>query len=247
MTPDERARYARHLSLPDIGEAGQAKLAAGRVLVVGAGGLGSPAALYLAAAGVGAIGLMDHDRVDLSNLQRQILHATADVGRLKVESGAATLNALNPHVRVTACPEAFTAAWAAANLAGWDVVIDATDRFASKFAIARGCAAAGRPSCHAGIAGHAGHALTVLPGRSACYGCVFGEAEHAVEPPPAGPFGFVPGVLGAIQAAETVKLLLGAGKGLSDRLLLFDAWTMELRTTPVQRRAGCAVCGALGK
>ncbi len=243
FTPEEQQRYARQLALPEIGTAGQAKLRAGRVLVIGAGGLGSPAALYLAAAGVGTLGLMDGDAVDLSNLQRQILHATADVGRRKVESAAAKLRALNPQTELRLFPERFTAANAAARLADFNFVVDATDNFASKFLIADACHAAGRPYAHAGILRFHGQVMTVLPGKTACYRCVFEQQPPETGASPQGPLGVVPGVLGTLQAAEAIKFLLGLGQLLTDRLLTFDALTLRFREVPVKRQPHCRLCG----
>jgi molybdopterin/thiamine biosynthesis adenylyltransferase len=239
MTP---GRYERQLALPEIGPAGQRRLAASRVLVVGAGGLGSPAAFYLAAAGIGTLGIMDGDAVEASNLQRQILHATSDLGRPKVESAARALRALNPDIEVRPIPARLTRANGPALLARYDFVVDATDSFASKFLVAELCHAAGRPYTHAGIAGFCGQVLTVLPGQSACYACVF-EAPPPAEPgPPQGPLGAVPGVVGAIQATEAIKHLLGGGERLIDRLFIYDAWRMTARCVRVRRRRDCPLC-----
>jgi molybdopterin-synthase adenylyltransferase len=245
FTPAQQARYARHLTLPQIGEAGQRRLSEGRVLVVGAGGLGSPAAFYLAAAGVGRIGIMDGDAVELSNLQRQVLHRTADVGRPKVKSAAETLRALNPKIEVCPMPERLTLDNGPRVLADYDVVVDATDNFASKFLIADLCHATGKPAVHGGIAQFYGQALTVRPGRSACYRCVF-EQPPAPEPgPPSGSLGAVPGVIGSVQATEAIKLLLGAADGelLVNRIFVYDAWRLTARCVRVARRADCPLCG----
>ncbi len=245
LTSAQAARYARHLTLPQIGAAGQAKLSAGRVLVVGAGGLGSPAAFYLAAAGVGRIGIMDGDVVEPSNLQRQLLHRTADLGRLKVDSAAERLRALNPEIEVCPVPELLTGLNGPRVLAGYDVIIDATDSFASKFLIADLCQSAGKPYVHGGIAQFYGQALTVRPGRSACCRCVF-EAPPAPEADvPRGPLGAVAGVIGSVQATEAIKLLLGGADGelLINRLFVYDAWRMTARCVRVARRPGCLTCG----
>jgi len=244
LTPAQRARYARHLSLPQIGEEGQRRLSEGRVLVVGAGGLGSPAALYLAAAGVGRIGIMDGDAVEPSNLQRQILHGTADLGRPKAESAAESLRALNPEVDVRPMAERLTAENGPRVLAEYDAVVDATDSFASKFLIAELCHAAGKPYAHGGIAQFTGQVLTVRPGLSACLRCVF-ERPPEPEPGPArGPLGAVTGVIGSVQAAEAIKLLLGIPDAelLVNRVFVFDAWRMTARVVRVARRPGCALC-----
>ena len=245
LTDDRRARYARQLSLPQIGEAGQRKLSEGRVLVVGAGGLGSPAAFYLAAAGVGRLGIMDGDVVEASNLQRQILHRTADIGRPKVESAAEALRALNPEVEVRPMAERLTADNGPRVLADYDVVVDATDTFAAKFLIAELCHAAGTPYVHGGIAQFCGQALTVLPGRSACCRCVFDQVPAQEAGPASGPLGAVPGVIGCVQATEAVKLLLGAEERalLVNRVWVYDAWRATARCVRVVRREGCPTCG----
>lgn len=238
----QKARYARHLELPEIGAAGQARLAAGSVLVVGVGGLGSPAALYLAAAGVGRIGVMDGDTVELSNLQRQILHRTADVGRPKAASAADALHALNPEITIIPIPQHLTAANGREMIEGYDVVIDATDSFAAKFLIADLCHAAGRPVVHGGIRAFEGSAMTVIPGRSACYRCVFEQPPTAEEDTSRGPLSTLPGVIGTVQATEAIKLLLGAPPEtlLIDRLFVFNAWHLTARTVRVTRRNGCS-------
>lgn len=242
LTLDQNSRYARHLSLPQIGAEGQQKLLTSRVLVIGAGGLGSPAALYLAAAGVGKIGLVDSDVVDLSNLQRQILHSTADLNVPKVESASRKLVALNPDVNVMPYRARFQADNAAELLGDYQVVLDATDNFASKFGIAEACHKYNKPYVHAGILAFQGQVMTVLPGQTACYRCVFGDA-----PPPAGlpsgPMGPVPGVIGAIQAMEAIKYLLNMGELLTDRLLVFNALTMRFREVSVARNPRCTICG----
>ena len=245
LSQSQQERYARHLTLPQIGTAGQARLSEGRVLVVGAGGLGSPAAFYLAAAGVGRIGVMDGDVVEPSNLQRQLLHRTDDIGRHKVTSAVETLRALNPEIDVCPLPERLTNDNGQRVLVDYDIVIDATDNFAAKFLIADLCHAAGKPYVHGGIAQFYGQALTVRPGRSACYRCVF-EAPPAPEEGPArGPLGAVPGVIGSIQATEAIKLLLGVADNalLINRLFVYDAWLMTARCVRVTRRPECPLCG----
>ena len=239
---EQRERYARHLSLPEIGEAGQARLGAARVLVAGVGGLGSPAAYYLVAAGVGTVGLADSDRVDPSNLQRQILHATKDVGRLKVESAAEKLSALNPDVDVRAHPERLTKENAAGVFSAYDFVIDATDNFASKFMIADVCHKLKKPYSHAGIMKFMGQTMTVLPGRTACYRCVFEQEPPENGGKPQGPLGSVPGVLGAIQATEAIKFILGVGELLTNALLVYDALDMSFRRLQVRKNDRCPLC-----
>ena len=241
FTSAQRARYARQLALPEIGESGQTRLAEARILIVGAGGLGSPAAYYLAAAGIGTLGLVDDDVVEASNLQRQILHGTADIGRLKIESAAERLQALNPEVRVRPHPERFSAASASHLLSAYDFVIDATDNFASKFQIADACLAAGKPYSHAGIDRFLGQTMTVAPGKSACYRCLFETPPPTKTDAPQGPLGAVPGVIGAIQATEAIKYVLGLGELLLNRILVYDALKLQFRSVAVHRRVSC-VC-----
>ena len=244
LSDSQRQRYARHFALPEIGEAGQEKLLAGRVLVIGLGGLGSPAAFYLAAAGVGTLGLADADVVEPSNLQRQILHATPDIGRPKTESAADKIRALNPDVRVKLYSERFARNNAPALLREYDFVVDATDNFASKYFIAEACHAAGRAYSHAGIQAFTGETMTILPGRTACYRCLFEEPVPPDPETPRGPLGTVPGVIGTIQAAEAIKYLLGIGELLVNRLLVYDALAATFREIPVQRNPACPLCGA---
>jgi adenylyltransferase/sulfurtransferase len=245
LTDPQRERYSRQIVLPEIGTEGQERLLASRVLVVGAGGLGSPAAMYLAAAGVGVLGIADDDTVALSNLQRQILHRTADVGRPKVESAADNIAALNADVAVRTHPQRLTPGDGRALVEGYEFVIDATDNFESKFAIADVCHAAAVPYSHAGISRFMGQTMTVVPGETACYRCVFGTVPEPRESDlrPEGPLGPVPGVIGAIQATEAIKFLLGAGDLLTNRLLTYDALAMEFRTIDVKRNPSCPLCG----
>lgn len=243
MTLDakQRERYARHLSLPEIGKAGQGKLKQGRVLIIGTGGLGSPAAYYLAAAGISTIGLMDADIVEMSNLQRQILHFTPDLGRPKIESAAEKLKALNPDVKIQVYQKRLTQENASGILPCFDFIIDATDNFPSKVMIADACHAAKKPYSHAGILRFFGQTMTVIPGQTACYRCVF---ESPPEDPKVsqGPLGAVPGVIGAIQAIEAIKYLLNLGNLLTNRLLTFDALKMKFREVPVKRNLHCRLC-----
>ena len=242
LSSEQRERYARHLSLPEIGEAGQARLGAARVLVVGVGGLGSPAAYYLVAAGIGTVGIADSDRVDLSNLQRQILHATKDVGRLKVESAAEKLIALNPTVCIRPHLERLTRENAAGVFSAYDFIVDATDNFASKFMIADVCHELNKPYSHAGILKFMGQTMTVLPGKTACYRCVFEKEPPESHGKPQGPLGSVPGVIGAIQATEALKFSLGIGDLLTDSLLIYDALEMSFRRLQVKRNEQCPLC-----
>lgn len=246
LNEEQVDRYSRHIILSEVGGTGQEKLLAGKVLIVGAGGLGSPAALYLAAAGVGVLGMMDHDVVELSNLQRQVIHFTPDLGRPKTESAAAKLRALNPDVTVRTYGERLTAANALRILADYDFVIDGTDSFGAKFLIADACHFAHKPYSHAGILKFGGQTMTVLPGTSACYRCVFRNA-----PPPgavpscsqAGVLGVVAGTIGVLQATDAIKFLLGAGDLLTDRILTYDALRTEFRKISVARSPKCPLCG----
>ncbi|MEW6490240.1 MAG: HesA/MoeB/ThiF family protein, partial [Thermodesulfobacteriota bacterium] len=242
LTEHEILRYSRQIILPEVGGAGQERLKRARVLVVGAGGVGAPAALYLAAAGVGTLGICDDDRVDLTNLQRQVIHATKDLGRPKAAAAAERLRVLNPEIRVEEHPVRLRAANALAILAGYEAVVDGSDTFASKFLVNDACAAAGVPHVFAGILGFQGQLLTVLPGRGPCYRCFFREA-----PPPgsvptcaqAGILGPVAGVLGSLQALEVLKLLLGIGEPAAGRLILFDGLGLAWREVAIHRDPRC--------
>ncbi|HBA83790.1 MAG TPA: adenylyltransferase [Verrucomicrobia bacterium] len=246
LTEQQIERYSRHIILPEVGGRGQGKLLASRVLLVGAGGLGSPALLYLAAAGVGTIGLVDGDVVDLTNLQRQIAHTTADVGRDKVESAAEKCRAINPDVKVRMYPEHLRADNALDILKDYDFVLDGTDSFAAKFLVADACHFAGKPYSHAGILRFEGQTMTVIPGQTGCYRCLFREP-----PPPnavpscsqAGVLGVLAGIMGAIQAAEAAKYVLGLGELLTNRLLVFDALKMTFRNIGFSRNPACPLCG----
>jgi len=246
FTDEQIERYSRNMLLDQVGVEGQERLLQGRVLIIGAGGLGAPAALYLAAAGVGTLGLVDPDSVDLSNLQRQVIHHTPDVGRPKVASAAAKLRSLNPEVRVVEHHLAAEASNLPGLLAGYDFVIDGTDNFPTKFLINDACFFASKPFSHAGILRFDGQLMTVLPGKSACYRCVF-----RAPPPPgvvptcsqAGILGAVAGVIGCLQATEALKFLLGRQDLLTDALLTWNALSMEFRKVPVRRSPRCPVCG----
>lgn len=237
-------RYARHLSLPEIGAAGQGRLLSARVLLIGVGGLGSPAGFYLAAAGVGTLGVMDGDVLEASNLQRQIAHTTADLGRPKVASAQRAFEGLNPDCRVRKISERLTAANAARVLADFDFVVDATDNFDSKFLIADACHAARKPYSHAGIREFFGQTMTVIPGTSACYRCLFDAPPEGPAGAPRGPVGALPGVIGSLQALEAIKFISGCGTLLTDRLLTFDALKMSFRVVNVRRNPHCRLCGS---
>ncbi|TLY38195.1 MAG: molybdopterin-synthase adenylyltransferase MoeB [Nitrospirae bacterium] len=244
---EQVTRYSRHILLPEVGGKGQKKIGQARVLVIGAGGLGSPVALYLAAAGVGTIGIIDSDVVDLSNLQRQVIHHTDDVGRPKVESAKAKIQALNPSVEVETHYSRLTADNALDIIGGYDLVVDGVDNFPAKFLINDACFFAKKPLVHGGILRFDGRVFTILPGQSACYRCVFKQP-----PPPgmvascqeAGVIGALAGVIGTIQATEVLKLILGKGRPLTDRLLDYDARLTRFREIKIRKNPHCPLCGA---
>jgi molybdopterin-synthase adenylyltransferase len=240
---NETRRYARQMALAEVGAGGQRRLSDAKVLIVGAGGLGSPVGLYLAAAGLGAIGVVDDDVVDIGNLQRQVVFADADVGKPKVECFRERLLHLNPGVTVAAIRERFTADNAEAMVAPWDFVVDATDNFATKFLIADVCHRAAKPYSHAGIERFVGQTMTVIPGKTCCYRCLFDGPPRVPSVPPAGPMGPVPGVIGSIQAMEAMKCVVGFGHLLTNRLLRYDALAGTCRVIPAARSASCPLCG----
>jgi len=239
-------RYSRHIMLKEVGGKGQERLLNGRILIIGVGGLGSPIALYLAAAGVGTIGIADADEVELSNLQRQISHNTGDIGRPKVISAKEKMEAMNPDITVNTYQMRINAGNIKAIIEDYDFIIDATDNFASKFLINDACVLSGIPFSHGGILRFDGQTITVKPGKSTCYRCIFPT------PPPddlipacsqAGVMGVLPAVIGSIQATEAIKYLLGTGELLTGRLLIYDALHMKFREVPVRKNPGCPVCG----
>ncbi|WP_435102891.1 molybdopterin-synthase adenylyltransferase MoeB [Arhodomonas sp. AD133] len=244
---DLRQRYARQINLPEVGEAGQARLAEARVLVIGAGGLGSPAALYLAAAGVGTLGMVDDDVVDRSNLQRQVLHAEARVGMPKVYSAQATLRGLNPGLRFVPHAVRLTADNAEQLVSDYDLVLDGSDNFATRYALNDACVPRGIPLLHAAVYRFEGQASVVWPARGGpCYRCLFPEpppAELAPSCAEAGVLGVLPGLLGMIQATEALKILLDLGEVPLGRLLCVDALRSEYRSLQVFRDPACSVCG----
>lgn len=246
FTDDQIARYSRHIILPEVGSKGQKKINTGRALLIGAGGLGSPVAYYLAAAGVGTIGMIDDDVVDLSNLQRQILHTTADVGKSKAVSGKEKLQALNPDCRVVAYQERLTASNIMEIIKEYDVVVDGTDNFGTRFIANDACVMVKKPFFHGAVLRFFGQAMTVLPGEGPCYRCIFPEPPAPGTTPTcsqAGILGVIPGTIGLIQATEVLKYLLGLGDLLVGKLLTYDALTMEFNKVGIQKNPDCPVCG----
>jgi molybdopterin/thiamine biosynthesis adenylyltransferase/rhodanese-related sulfurtransferase len=246
LTSSERARYSRHLLLPEIGEAGQRRLKAGRVLCVGAGGLGSPAALYLAAAGVGTIGIVDFDVVDESNLQRQIIHGTESVGRSKLESARDRIASINPEVVVETFETRFSVANAQSLVEAFDVILDGTDNFPARYLVNDACVLYKRPNAWGSIHRFEGQAAVFAAPGGPCYRCLHPE------PPPeglvpscaeAGVLGVLPGVIGTIQATEAIKLIVGVGEPLIGRFLIYDALKMRFRELKLRQDPECPVCG----
>jgi len=245
LSQEQKTRYSRHLLIPEVGSTGQAKLLGSSVLLIGAGGLGSPAALYLAAAGVGTIGLVDFDVVDLSNLQRQVLHNSERIGHKKVDSAKATINALNPDVKVVAHEEMLTATNVDRLIEGYDVILDGTDTFDTRYVLNDAAVAAGIPVVHASVFRFEGQLTTFIPYEGPCYRCLY-----PTPPPPelapgcsvAGVLGVVPGILGLLQTNEVLKLLLGIGEPLAGRLVLFDALATEFTELKLRRDPSCPVC-----
>ncbi|MDR1577426.1 MAG: HesA/MoeB/ThiF family protein [Deltaproteobacteria bacterium] len=246
LTSDQLTRYSRNILIQEIGPIGQKKLLASRVLVIGLGGLGSPAALYLAAAGVGTIGLADGDQVELSNLQRQILHVTPNIGRPKVDSARRAVLALNPEIKVRVFGERVTAANILGLIQDYDFVLDGTDSFAAKFLINDACVSQGKPFCHAGVIRFQGQLTTYSPGRP-CYRCLFEELPAPGGAPTCGQEGIVgavAGVTGGLQALEAIKYLTNAGTVLSGSLLTINGLTMEFRKVKFPQNPACSACGA---
>ena len=245
FSPEQAKRYSRHIIMPQVGGAGQRRLLEAKVLLIGAGGLGSPAALYLAAAGVGTMGIVDFDEVDLTNLQRQLLHRTQDVGRPKVDSAEDTIASLNPDVKVVKHREPLSSANALEVMEPYDIVIDGSDNFPTRYLVNDATVMLGKPCVHGSIFLFEGQASTFIPGKG-CYRCLY-----PTPPPPgmvpscaeAGVLGVLPGIVGSIQAGETIKLILDLGETLTGRLLLFDALEMSFRTVKVPRNSECPVCG----
>jgi adenylyltransferase/sulfurtransferase len=246
LSPDEIKRYSRHLIMPEVGMDGQRKLKAGSVLCIGAGGLGSPAAMYLAAAGIGRIGIVDFDVVDFSNLQRQLLHGTKDVGRTKNESAKSRLNDLNPHVHVDTYETALSSQNALQLFREYDVILDGTDNFPTRYLVNDACVLTGKPNAYGSIFRFEGQASVFATAGGPCYRCLYPEP-----PPPGlvpscaegGVLGVLPGIIGVIQATETVKLILGIGEPLIGRFMIYDALRMKFRELKLRKDPECPVCG----
>ncbi len=246
LTANEVARYSRHLILPEVGMDGQRKLKAAKVLCVGAGGLGSPVALYLAAAGVGTIGIVDFDKVDISNLQRQIMHGTPDIGRSKLESARDRLNAINPEVKVVLHDEALSSANAMQVFAPYDIILDGTDNFPTRYLVNDACVLLGKPNAYGSIFRFEGQASVFATKDGPCYRCLYPEP-----PPPGlvpscaegGVLGVLPGMIGMIQATEAIKVILGVGEPLIGRFLIYDALKMKFRELKLRKDPECPVCG----
>jgi len=251
LTPEQSRRYSRHLLIPEIGEKGQHKLLDAKVLLIGAGGLGSPAALYLAAAGVGTIGIVDDDTVDLSNLQRQVLHGSDDIGRPKVESAKETIESLNPDVNVVVHSLRLTKENVLDIFCDYDVIVDGSDNFSTRYFVNDACVLLDKPQVHGSIFRFDGQ-VTVFDTRqqdAPCYRCLYPEPpppELAPNCAEAGVLGVLPGTIGMIQATEAVKLILGIGETLTGRLLMYDAMAMSFRTLKLKRDPNCPMCGPGG-
>ena len=247
LTPAELGRYARHVTIPDVGIEGQRKLRAARVLCIGAGGLGSPIAMYLAAAGVGKIGIVDPDVVDLSNLQRQILHGQGDVNRLKLDSARDTLSEINPHVEVETFPVRFTSENAREISEGYDLIVDGTDNFATRYLSNDLAVLTGKPNVYGSIFRFEGQVSVFSPAHGGpCYRCLFPEPPEPGQVPSCaegGVLGVLPGIVGCLQANEAIKVIIGIGEPLIGRLVHFDALKFRFRELKLRRDPECPVCG----
>lgn len=246
LTPEQVERYSRQIMIPDFGGTGQIRLRESKVLVIGAGGLGSPAAFYLTAAGIGTLGIVDHDQVELSNLQRQILHSTLDLGKEKLQSAREKLSRFNPEVEIQTYSTLLDEANAPEIFALYDFIIDGSDNFATKFVVNDAAVSLKKPFSHAGILRFQGQTMTVIPQKSACYRCVFREPPPPGEIPgceQAGILGAIAGTIGSIQATEAIKFLIGMEEDLLvDRLLVYDAKKLNFRTVEVRRDPRCQAC-----
>ncbi|MBI2328421.1 MAG: HesA/MoeB/ThiF family protein [Chloroflexi bacterium] len=242
LTPEEQERYDRQIKIKGIGEAGQEKLKQAKVIVVGSGGLGAPAAIYLAAAGVGTIGIVDYDRVELSNLNRQILHWDSDIGRSKVDSAVEKLSQLNPDVKIEAIEETVSEANVSRLLAGFDLVVDGLDNLSTRYLLNKAAIESNIPLVHGTVYGLEGRAMTVIPGKTACLRCVY---RGLIPPGKCPAVGVIPAVIGCIQATEAIKYIMGIGKLLTNRLLLYDGLNMNFTELVVKRDPNCEHCGHL--
>ncbi|MBI2350720.1 MAG: molybdopterin-synthase adenylyltransferase MoeB [Deltaproteobacteria bacterium] len=246
FSPEQVTRYSRHFLLPEVGEEGQAKLLQAKVLMVGAGGLGSPSAYYLAAAGVGTLGIIDNDVVDLSNLQRQILHTNDRIGMPKTESAKLTVQALNPDVRVIPYQQKLTSQNIMEIIKDYDIIVDGCDNFPTRYLVNDACVLTKKPNVHGSIFQFEGQASVFYPGKGPCYRCLYPEpppADMAPSCQEAGVLGVLPGLIGVIQALETIKLILGKGDTLVGRLLCFNTLTMEINTLKLMADPACPMCG----
>ena len=246
LTEEEIERYSRHIILKDLGGTGQQKIKDAKVLVVGAGGLGSPAAFYLAAAGVGTLGLVDSDHVDLTNLQRQILHTTEDTGRPKVDSAREKLEAMNPNVEVKTYNQYLNKDNVEAIIADYDIIVDGVDNFPTRYLLNDACVMAGKPLVEAGILQFSGQLTTIMPGEGPCYRCIFAEPPKEGAIPScqeAGVLGAIAGTIGTLQATEVLKLITGIGRPLVGRMLVYDAKDLSFREVEVKKSDNCDVCG----
>lgn len=246
FTPEQIKRYSRHIILPEVGGKGQKKIQKAKVFIVGAGGLGSPVALYLAAAGVGRMGIVDNDKVEISNLQRQILHTTPDIGRPKTQSAKEKILAINPEVEVRLYRKRLTSKNIMKIIASYDILVDGSDNFPTKYLVNDAAILSNKPLSHGAIFRFMGQLFTIIPGKSPCYRCL------CPQPPPpgavpscqeAGILGAVAGVIGVIQAAEVLKFILGKGELLTGRLLIYDALETSFREVKIPRDPECPVCG----
>ena len=246
FTDEQINRYSRHIILPEVGGKGQKKLLESKVFLVGAGGLGSPAAFYLAAAGIGKIGISDNDDVDFSNLQRQILHSTKDVGHPKVQSAKETLEDLNPDIEVVPYATRLNSENIIDIIKDYDVILDGSDNFPTRYLVNDACVMLGKPLSHGSIFRFDGQATTILPGKGPCYRCLY-----ETPPPPdlvpscqeAGVLGVIAGIIGVIQATEVIKLQLGKGNLLNGKLLIYDSLNMDFKKLNIQRNPACPMCG----
>ncbi|HEX9758739.1 MAG TPA: molybdopterin-synthase adenylyltransferase MoeB [Nitrospiria bacterium] len=246
FSEEQIERYSRHILLPEVGGKGQKKIGEAKVFIVGAGGLGSPVALYLAAAGIGTLGMVDGDVVDVSNLQRQVIHHTQDVGVLKVRSAKKKIEEMNPDVKVVVFEEHLHSKNILSLIRDYDILIDGTDNFPAKFLINDAAVLSQKPLIHGGILRFEGQAMTIIPNQTACYRCIFkGPPPSGLVPScqEAGVLGVLAGLIGTIQATEVLKLILNIGNPLFNRILVYDALKVRFREVPVKRNPACPVCG----